>query len=631
MISYEDYKNEWLGDVIQGSPSTSHLGQRFAAKLVTQWKDVETGSDDLVICDGSGDGGIDIAYLERGSDDESGASGSTWYLIQSKYGSAFQGQSTLISEGRKVIDTLVGRRQKLSSFAEGLVERVLNFKAEAGDQDRIVLVYATVDPLDPESKHAAEDVKTLGRASIGPLFDVDAVSINTIYDRLLDEEEKQKENTLEIDVVGDLVPCGEDLLVGSVTLIEIYEFLKKYKDKTQDLDKLYEKNVRRFLGGRGKVNKAVQATLRDQPERFGLYNNGITIVAGQFSMPSKGVVRLADPYVVNGCQTTRSIWDVCRQKLDLGASGSSPALESWRQRASKGVVVVKVAKVGTSGDALLQDVTRFTNSQNAVREKDFLALTLDFRSWAEKLADTYGVFLETQRGGWDSQKALQKQNPSGKVFFEHANAFDLIKVYGAGWLGEAGLAFGKNPPFLPNGSVFKRITEGTEEGGAPFGVDDLYAAYLLQKIAVDQDFGRGSAKPSRRQTRFLFYRVSIDFLSNEFRLIAAKNPTRTDISQALIRLHAADVSKEVRDTLFDRSAETIDAYMSNSDEGSVQSEIPYRDTYHGDLNAFLKWEKLGRAESTPVLRGLIATHQASMSYPKGSSPRDHLRQYLRML
>lgn len=47
-------------------------------------------------------------------------------------------------------------------------------------------------------------------------------------------------------------------------------------------DMLYEKNVRKFLGNRRKVNKGIENTLLTKPERFGLYNNGITIVVEEF-------------------------------------------------------------------------------------------------------------------------------------------------------------------------------------------------------------------------------------------------------------------------------------------------------------------------------------------------------------
>ena len=102
-VDFEAFREQWLSDIDKGDPCTIELGRRFAHKLVQQWRDIDDSSTDLVYCDGAGDGGIDIAYLDRGEDEansENGASGHTWYLVQSKYGSAFQGNATLLIEAQ---------------------------------------------------------------------------------------------------------------------------------------------------------------------------------------------------------------------------------------------------------------------------------------------------------------------------------------------------------------------------------------------------------------------------------------------------------------------------------------------------------------------------------------------------
>ena len=482
-ITFGAFREQWLADVQQGKPSTVEIGRRFAHKLIRQWRDVDDSSSDLVYCDGAGDGGIDIAYLDRGDDEggsDNGAVGHTWYLVQSKYGSAFQGVNTLLHEAQKVIDTLDGKRPNLSSLAEGLLERLFTFRNGASERDRIVLLFATECPLDEKQKIVLGDLRAMGRNRLGPLFEVEALSIQTIYERNLDDAATIALHARTVPLCANLVPSGGNLLVGSTSLINLYGFLRAYRDKTEDIDQLYEKNVRRFLGGRGKVNKGMQETLNSAPEQFGLYNNGITVVVTDFKPTGENTFDLIEPYVVNGCQTTRTIWEVCHVRLEAGGTGSNPELEAWRKRAEQGVVVTKIVKVGNDGEKMLEAITRYTNTQNAIREKDFLALTSDFKTWARQMAEQHDVFMEIQRGGWDSQRALQKQRPDLHHFKEMANAFDLLKVYGAGWLGEAGVAFGKNPPFLPNGTIFKRIVneEGVVEG-EPFGVEDLYAAYLI--------------------------------------------------------------------------------------------------------------------------------------------------------
>ena len=282
-------------------------------------------------------------------------------------------------------------------------------------------------------------------------------------------------------------------------------------------------------------------------------------------------------------------------------------------------LVVKIVQVGDSGDELLQAITRFTNSQNAVREKDFLALTSDFRSWAKQMADSYEIFLEIQRGGWDSQKALQKQHPNAKQFTKAANAFDLIKVYGSGWLAEAGSAFGKNPPFLPNGSIFKRIvTEQEGEAGGSFGVEDLYAAYQLQHSADRYEFGRGATKPSRRLTRFLVYMVVVDLLKDA--LSRGNLPTsNSSISSAFIKLFSPGNEGPAK-ALLDASVEAIHTYLTNATENSVFDEPAFKNAFNSDLNGFLKWPQLGRSDNCPRFRDLLAITKMFMGQAMGGQP-----------
>ncbi|TWC81426.1 AIPR protein [Rhizobium sp. SJZ105] len=618
-IAFADYRASWLEDVTKGNPSTVELGRRFALKLITQWMEDSIETDHFIYCDGSGDGGVDLALLDTGPEetsDETGVSGHTWYLVQSKYGSAFAGPQTLLIEGQKVIDTLDGKRERLNSLAEGLLERLSNFKRGAGAADRIVLVFATEAPLKDDEKRVLADLRVMGTSRLGSMFDIEALSIETIFARLQEIEAVGLTNRLKVSLDAQLVPSGSDLLVGSVGLSNLYAFLKSYRDATGDLDRIYEKNVRRFLGARGKVNKAMQSTLRDAPERFGLYNNGITVVVHDYSL-REGSVELAEPFIVNGCQTTRTIWEVFHSRLSSGGTGVNPETEAWKVKASQGVVVAKIVKVGDSGENLLQAITRYTNSQNAIREKDFLALTGDFKTWQGQLANQHDLYLEIQRGGWDSQKALQNTNPATKQFTEHANAADLIKVYGAGWLGEAGLAFGKNPPFLPDGSVFKRIVNGADVDGGPFGVTDLYAAYLLQKYTAQYGFGRGAPKHSRRQSRFLYFLVVLDLFKDV--LSRALHPTdHRSVAAAMVKALKDDGA---RSALLDRAAEVIDSYFTQGSDDSLFNEPSYLNSFNADLNAFLKWEKLARSETeTPRLRQLLAVNKSVMGISVGGSP-----------
>ena len=613
-----EFCEEWLSEFRNGSLTSLEKGQQFAIKIVTQWLGVTGDDDDLIICDGSGDGGIDIAYLHRADvEDEmpgsQSAEGDTWYLIQSKYGTSFQGPETIIEEGRKVISTLAGENTRLSETATQLVERLTVFQQQASDRDRIVLVFATERPMSETDRQAISEIRLIGSHRLSNVFDVEDISLQTIWETRDTEEAP----AVSLPVLGNFVDPAPGVRVGTIPLTRMYEFLAAYRDKTGNLDQLYEKNVRQFLGGRRRINRRIAETLRDAPELFGLYNNGITIVVSDYSTRSDGSCVLSDPYVVNGCQTTRTIWDVLRQRLDSGGTGESKELADWRQRADRGVVVAKIVK----GDsAQITDITRFTNSQNAVREQDFIALRDDFRSWQRLAEDRYGIYLEIQRGGWDARKAYQKSHPNSPQFSQSANAFDLLKVYAGGWLREPGTANGARQTFNPGGRTFIRITDGDES----IGVDDMYAAYRLQVMADRFEFGRRAKNPSRGLTKYLFYFVALEFLREA--LIRANLPhSNGDLTKALLRLDREE-NQEALEGLLDSAIEVIDEYLNRESDDSVFKEPEFQD----DVFRFLKSDRLGRNDDfAPLLKSLVSAHKRLFGRRSGAgqlSPRDLVAQ-----
>ena len=597
-ITYEEFCEEWLAEFRDHALTSLEKGQRFAIKLVTQWLGVAGDDDDLLICDGSGDGGIDIAYLHRADieDDPLGsqsAEGDIWYLVQSKYGTSFQGQETIVEEGRKVISTVAGEKARLSETVGQLVERLTHFQQQASDRDQIILVFATEQPITEWDRKALAEIRLLGSDRFPNLFDVEDISLQTIWEN----RDTVQPSELSLPVHGNFVDPAPGVRVGTIPLTQMYLFLAAYREKTGNLDQLYEKNVRQFLGGRRKINKRIADTLRETPELFGLYNNGITIVVSDYATRSDGSCMLSDPYVVNGCQTTRTIWDVLRQRLESGGTGKSENLDAWREQADQGVVVAKIVK----GDsAQITDITRFTNSQNAVREQDFIALRDDFRSWQRFAEERFGLYLEIQRGGWDARKAYQKSHPNTRQFSEAVNAFDLLKVYAAGWLKEPGTANGSRQTFNPGGPTFRRITEG-DEG---IGVDDLYAAYRLQQMAEPFRFGRRAENPSRGLTRYLFYYVVLDLL-REAMIRANRTHSSSELTQALLAL-ARDENKDALAGLLHAAIEVTDEYMNRESVDSIYNEPGFQD----DVFRFLKSDRLGRNEDfAPLLRSLVSEHK----------------------
>ena len=590
-ISYEEFKEEWLKDILVDNPFPLQKGRRFAQKLFVQWFDL--GDDaEVFLNDGCGDGGIDMAYYGQG-DTEAGE-GNTWYIVQSKYGTSYSGSDTLFYEANKIFDTLEGHNKAISMMTCDIVEQVNNFRETASEKDKIVIVFATCDPLSDDDKRAINDIKHAAIARFGNIIQIESISVYNIYLRL--DEVAMQTTKYEVPITTNLVPSGPDLLIGSTKLLNLYEFMKAYRAITSDLELIYEKNVRKFLGSKRKVNKGIEETLRNAPEKFGIYNNGITIVVKDFSFSSTDNYILVNPYIVNGCQTTRTIWDVLYKNLENVGTGKNEKLETWKQKLQQSVVVTKIVRIGEFGEQLLNDTTKYTNSQNAVSAKDFIALESNFQNWSSEMQDKYHIFLEIQRGAWDSIKSQMQKSLKHVDIVNYVTALDLLKVYAAAWMNEPGKAFGKTPPFAPGGSIFKEIMQKEN-----FGVDDLYAAYLLRKTSFDFEYAKHSSTPSLGKGRYLLYLVIVEMIKECINGTYLNPEDDSVITRCVINIFDGN-HPEATKKLYKAATNVMERYFSSTNDNSL-----YRETmFNGDINAFLKNDKIGKRNETPKLYTNIA-------------------------
>jgi len=619
VLTFDTFKRQWLKEIEATSISPTVKAYQFARKLFAQWKDLPVTVDDLVEWPSPVESGIDYIYSEEFEEEKDNQASTVWYLIQSKYGTRSSDATSILSDGEKVVRNI---SQFKYSNDDAIMSKFGRFlqpnKSESSPSSRLILVIATEDTLTPTERSQLDNIRTIGKNTLGVAFDVEAISLETIFANVVDDSISFLLKT-KITMEGNLTSSGQNILVGSVSLPSLYSFLKAYRGQTGDLDQLYEKNVRRFLGTRRRINKQMRETLINDPAQFGLYNNGITLVVKDFEPQKQGYV-LHEPYIVNGCQTTRTIWDIFSQRYE-SAKPENPSLAQWRASAESGIVVVKVVRVGSSGEELLAKITRFTNSQNAVSEKDFITLDKGFQTFKQQMAAKYKVFLEIQRGGWDSQVAFQSQDPKSEQFVEHANAFDLLKVYGAGWLREVGTAFGRNLAFVPGGRIYKNIIEDENNN---FNIDELFAAYNIEKAADQSDFGRGAKKATRRLTRYLFYLVTIDLLRD----VMVRNNVPVTNKSITIAINKLVVVQEAFSSLIESAIAVVDEYMTQGEEDSIFNEPVFIDEFNKDVNAYLKWNKLGQPEFSPKLHALLAINKRTMGRGQ-PSPRDLIAQRIK--
>jgi hypothetical protein len=162
--------------------------------------------------------------------------------------------------------------------------------------------------------------------------------------------------------------------------------------------RLLEANVRSFLSVKAKgVNAGIQKTLREAPERFMAYNNGVVLVADEAHFQttadgSPGIAWLKGMQIVNGGQTTASMYFTKKR---------FPETDLATVRVPAKIIVMKVQDE-VKEEALVSDISRFANSQNSVKQSD-LSANKPFHIDIERLSLT--VYLPDGTGRWFYERA----------------------------------------------------------------------------------------------------------------------------------------------------------------------------------------------------------------------------------
>lgn len=207
------------------------------------------------------------------------------------------------------------------------------------------------------------------------------------------------------DVVGAPLPCvyvpsGDGEYAYALTAIpgEALRFIyEKYGQR------LLEANVRSFLSVKAKgVNAGIQETLQKTPERFMAYNNGIVLVADEMTLDraedgSPGIAWLRGMQIVNGGQTTASIY-FTKKKY--------PAIDLGKVRVPAKIIIMNGGDA-VSEESLISSISRYANSQNAVRQSD-LSANKPFHVDVERLSMT--VYCPDGVGRWFYERAAGSYN-----------------------------------------------------------------------------------------------------------------------------------------------------------------------------------------------------------------------------
>ena len=130
-------------------------------------------------------------------------------------------------------------------------------------------------------------------------------------------------------------------------------------------NRLFAKNIR-FYKGNTEVNEGMKKVLLREPEKFYYYNNGIKLLCQSIQRKAKdsttnttGLFALKGVSLVNGAQTTGTVGAVFTD---------SP------EQVSKAKIMVQIIDLSNIDPETAVQITRLSNTQNRIENKDFAAL-----------------------------------------------------------------------------------------------------------------------------------------------------------------------------------------------------------------------------------------------------------------
>jgi hypothetical protein len=281
-----------------------------------------------------------------------------------------------------------------------------------------------------------------------------------------------------------------DSAVVVVSLPDMHDFVV---DGTNDL---FASNVRQYLRNT-RVNLEIRKTIETTPGQFWLYNNGITIVCDDFHLSDdSSCMFVRTPQIVNGCQTAQSI------KETLSKFNEKERINI------RGYVLVRIIK--GADDKQRENITRFTNTQNAVKGKDFFSLE-EFQKKLHGKLKVLGYFYERQKGAFTSLKSSEKAKFRGASalsylvnetkFNNRIQAMEATQSYAAAFVQIPHVAYGQPYELAPSGSHYGSIFDDN----TPISAEYFLYPFLVREYAKNHEYSRGGEAWRAHGSLFFVY------------------------------------------------------------------------------------------------------------------------------
>ena len=466
-----------IREYVEDAKNEVEKGNNFLHWILTRvFEATEDDAADAIV-DGANDLGID-AYLPVDFSDN------TIRLFQSKYGTSHSIDA--ITKFKEDVKRLLGRditkmRPELAHLVTQIREKNLQIKC----------CYVTDQQVDDNGDEEIE------------IIDIEEI-IQKLWARIKKPAAGKKSN-----IKLEKMLRHDNTVLGILKLRELTDFVIKNRDY------VFESNIRQWMQFKTSVNKGIRETLQNNPHKFFYYNNGITIVVSDFEELENNTLVLYAPQIVNGAQTSNSIIDKAKRTNNLDGS-----------------ITVTVIKADDEQDQ--NNITKYRNSQNAVRGKDLVSL-MDFHKSIKSQLENLKYFYEIQAGSFDSKTKSQQNEYNGDPIYNNylpenhkkvIVAKDAIQSLVAGLEQRPTESYSSPAQFLPRGSKYDEVfNENLKDDYRLLLYPYLVKEYSKKILSYGK---RGGHKTKRYATLFF---VAVYFRILHKKILDAKGEFKEDIGK----------------------------------------------------------------------------------------------------
>ena len=264
--------------------------------------------------------------------------------------SDFYNKNYKISEFKKIKDFLYNNSSDFSENPKLYLKYVYN-----GSKD-------TLEEINNHIKTYEEQFEQLALFSNISIEILDSNNIQTIYKEITLNVKKN----IKLEKVVT-IPQINSIQEAYIGIIPLSEFVNLVCDDNRIIKNLFYSNVRDFQGNTS-VNKEIIETMSNKSESkyFGLYHNGITIVAKTLKKTGDSIT-LENFQIVNGCQTSHIIAE------NKGLLSNNEIEKMF----------IPIKLIATEDNNIINSVIKTTNRHNEVKKEAFESLE-DFHKRLEE-------------------------------------------------------------------------------------------------------------------------------------------------------------------------------------------------------------------------------------------------------